>query len=114
MVFSGDDMERILGRTMQTKSTCRKCAASFSFEEGGSCALKNGIHEKVVVCPKCHTVYEVAVTPSGVTLLDDVTARYHGRLAPSPSEGKEVLLTCLGVLALLTLIGFGVYWFFFR
>lgn len=76
MIFSGDDIEKMLEGTMRTKSACRTCGTGFSFQEGVGYANKNGITDKVVMCPKCNSVYEVNVTPRGVTLLDDVTHRY--------------------------------------
>ena len=43
--------------------------------------MKQGIHAKVVMCPKCHSAFETDVTARGVTLLADVTSRY-------PQAGK--------------------------
>jgi hydrogenase maturation factor HypF (carbamoyltransferase family) len=61
MIFSGDDLGKMLNRTMETKISCRKCSATFTFEDGANYAVENGIIDKVVMCPKCHSVYEVTV-----------------------------------------------------
>jgi NAD-dependent SIR2 family protein deacetylase len=76
MVFSGDELQKMLEGTMKVQVACRKCGHRFTFEEGGGAAIDQGIRAKVVMCPKCRSIYETNVTPRGVTLLADVTERY--------------------------------------
>ena len=75
-IIIGDDIDKMMKRTFETKLTCRKCGKAFTFEEGASLGKKSGIMDKVVMCPKCHSVYDVDVTFRGITLLGDATDRY--------------------------------------
>lgn len=92
MVFSDDDLRKMMEGTMQARTACRKCGTPFTMEEGAGCAGNHGITDKVLVCPNCLAAYEVAVTPTELTLLDDVTARYGDRLTridASPSVAPD-------------------------
>jgi hypothetical protein len=93
----GDDFAEML---LQTNSSCRKCGVMFSFEEGVSCARRNGITSKVVMCPKCHSVYEVNVAPRGMTLLADVTGRYAVRQATSNGGSSKASTFFKALLAI--------------
>lgn len=74
--MSGDEFERtILQPAIKTELACWKCGSTFTFEDGGTTAINKGIHGKVM-CPNCQSIYEVDVTPHGVTLVADVTANY--------------------------------------
>ena len=68
---------------VRTLITCATCSHNFSFEEGEHLAGHRGIQEKVVLCPRCESIFEVDMTPEGVTIVANVTARYGAR-APSP------------------------------
>ena len=76
MLYSGDDLEKMLERTMCTSAPCRKCGEMIVFQDGASAAMKLGIRANVVQCSKCNTIYKVDVTPRGMSLLDDVTSQY--------------------------------------
>lgn len=88
MIVSGDDVQRMLEGTAQTKVSCRSCGEAFTFEQGVLGAGQRGINEKVVMCPKCNSVYEVKVTPGEVTLLADVTSRYASQLQAGSKRTK--------------------------
>lgn len=100
--MSGDDLQRMLEGTMGNKILCRKCGKEFTFEEGAQHAMKNGITAKVVICPKCNSVYDVNVAPRGATLLDEVTHKYaqvknQPAMATSNKSSVPQLIFAIGI-----------------
>ncbi len=59
--------------TVRTIITCATCSHGFSFEEGEHLAAVRGIEEKIVVCPKCDSIFAVERTPEGITIAANVT-----------------------------------------
>lgn len=71
-----DDLENMMQHPMATTNECRSRKKAFTFQDGGLQARSAGIKDQVIMCPKCHKIYEVEVTPAGVILRNDVTSRY--------------------------------------
>lgn len=69
----GDSLMESLVK-MGTK--CRKCGSDIIFKDGVACAQEHGIRDNVVMCKKCKSVYEVDLTPSGMTLTTEVSNKY--------------------------------------
>ncbi len=68
--------DRAIKKRQETILSCPKCGASFSAEDGYTCAQKNGIKDLgVLMCQKCNSVYsDKGWTSNQLTV--DVTDKY--------------------------------------
>jgi len=78
--------------TVRTLITCAICSHDFSFEEGEHLTTDRGIQEQVVLCPRCESIFEVDVTPQGITLGANVTLKYRAH-SPSPPGLSDATAT---------------------
>lgn len=77
-VDPGDVMSTLMDR----QAACLNCGTTIRFEEGGMLAMDRGIRDQVVMCPSCHSIFEVELNLRELRLTADVTSRY----GPSPSS----------------------------
>ena len=66
----------LLRRLKKETCICPKCKSQFSFESAASFAKFNHIKENVVMCEKCHRVYEIELKGECISLKKDVTKIY--------------------------------------
>ena len=71
---------------MKTPGTCPNCNASLTVGEAAQLAKSHNIQDNVVMCDKCHRVFEVNLAPGRMTLTSDVTAKYPQIKAKKPGE----------------------------
>ncbi len=61
---------------MKAPGTCPNCNASLTFGKAAELAKTYNIQDNVVMCNKCHRVFEMNLVPGRMTLTRDVTANY--------------------------------------
>ena len=72
------DPGAVMSTLMDREAACLKCGTTIRFEEGGMLAMDRGIRDQVVMCPSCHSIFEVELNLRELRLTADVTARYVG------------------------------------
>jgi hypothetical protein len=83
MLMDGDALMRHL---MQLSAPCRKCGTTIQFEEGGTLAIEKGIHDQVIMCRACGSIYTVDMAPGRLSLVADVTEKYAPAGEPAQAE----------------------------
>ncbi len=68
-------------RLFSARAACPKCRNRIDYRSGADLARESGIHDNVVICPRCRHVYTCVLIPGSLTLQDDVTERYPGASA---------------------------------
>ncbi|MHB1315898.1 MAG: hypothetical protein ACYCX2_10505 [Christensenellales bacterium] len=85
MIGFGDSfMEALISQ----KASCLKCKKTITFEEGSNYAREQGINDKVVMCSKCNSVFEVYLAPGRMVLTKDVTNKYKKIIKKESFFGK--------------------------
>jgi primosomal protein N' len=70
---SGDFMER----QMAVRAPCPHCGTSVEFGSGARLAWDTiGAHDQVVMCGRCHSIYEIQMGAGTMRLTKNVTSRY--------------------------------------
>ena len=82
MIGSGESLAKML---RNQSANCKKCNNLITFEDGVRYAQSKGINDKVVMCKKCMSVFEVELTPAMI-LKQNVTSKYF-----SPNEVQRML-----------------------
>ena len=65
-------------RLFSARAACPKCRNRIDYRSGADLARESGIHDNVVICPRCRHVYTCVLIPGSLTLQDDVTEGYPG------------------------------------
>jgi DNA-directed RNA polymerase subunit RPC12/RpoP len=71
-----DASKQTVLRIVRTLISCTTCGRTFSFEEGEDLAVKIGIADQAVRCPRCSSIFEVDITSEGISIAADVTSKY--------------------------------------
>lgn len=61
---------------MKSKGACPHCGAELTFGTAAQLARSKDINDNVVMCGKCHRVFEIILVPGKMTLTNEVTANY--------------------------------------
>ena len=66
----------LLSRLKESVCICPRCKTRFTFKTGAAYAKFNRIEADVVMCPKCNSVYKVALEKERISLAKEVTNQY--------------------------------------